>query len=77
MSIQGDNGVLTGCGCMTLILLVTYLPIAFWTDRNLDFWISHIKGETVDVPFWLSMVISLFEPIVLLDIIGEIARYFI
>lgn len=71
------NDGLAGCGCMVVILLIIWMPIAFWTDRNLDFWISHIKGETVDVPFWLSMIISLIEPIVLLDIIGEIARYFI
>lgn len=75
--MRTDETTLAGCGCMTAFLLIFYIPITFWTDRNLDFWITHIKGETVDVPFWLSMIISLFEPIVVLDIIGEIARYFL
>lgn len=63
-----------GCGCLALIFLVIYLPICFWTDRNLDFYCTLLKGETVDVPFWISMVLSLFEPILLLDIIGELVR---
>lgn len=63
-----------GCGC--LFLLVFYIPIVFWTDRNLDYWVSFVNKEPTDIPLWLSAILSIFEPIVVLDIIGEIARYF-
>lgn len=52
--------------------------IALWTDRNLDFWVSHIKGEDVNVPYWLSFLVSLFAPATIVgNILAEIARFFV
>lgn len=65
------------CLAFLVIFAIIYVPIVLWTDRNLDFWVSHFKGEVVDVPIWMSMILSLFEPIVFLDILGELARLFI
>jgi len=49
--------------------------MSFWTDRNLDFWLTHFKGETVDCPFWLSFVASILAPVSLfLNLVGEIVR---
>jgi hypothetical protein len=62
------------CGTMAIFAAIIYIPIVIWTNRNLDFWVSHFKGETVDVPLWMSCVASIFESIVLLDLLGEIAR---
>ena len=55
-------------------LVVTCL-MASWTDRNLDFWLTFLKGETVDVPFWLSWVASAFGPISFgINLLGELGR---
>lgn len=67
----------TGCFAALIIFAIVYIPIILWTDRNLDFWVSHFKGEVVDVPIWVSMILSLFEPIVFLDILGELVRMFL
>lgn len=41
-------------------------------------WASYIKEVPVDVPGWLSFVVSLFFPLAfVLNIVGEVLRYFI
>ena len=68
-------------GCVIILMIYAAIMglMTFWTDRNLDFWISHFKGEDVDVPTWLSLVASVVGgPIMLtLNLIGEIGRYFL
>ena len=55
-----------------------YMALAFWTDRSLDFWVSHFKGETVDVPLWISFVVALLNGATFgFNIIAEIVRYFV
>lgn len=67
-----------GCvGCIAYIFgwAIVMVPLSFWTDRNLDFWLTYFKGETVDCPLWLSFVTSILSPIaVFLNLVGEIAR---
>lgn len=69
-----------GCTVMSGIALF-YLGIVWlislWTDRNLDFWFSYFKGETIDIPMWLSMVTSFFlSPICLgLNVVAELAKF--
>lgn len=66
---------LVGCFFYILGALLVIVPLSFWTDRNLDFWLSQLKGETVDCPFWLSFIVSCFAPVGLfLNLIGEVAR---
>ncbi len=71
-----ETSVAFGGGCLIIIIgyLILWLPIAFWTDSNLDFYVSLAKGTPTNVPFWISAVCSLFEPIVLLDVIGSLVR---
>lgn len=65
---------------MALLIVVLFPAVlyflALWTDRNLDFWVSYFKGQPVDVPLWLSAVVSFFFNgiIVGLNILAEIAR---
>lgn len=50
--------------------------LGIWTDRNLDFWVSHYKGVPTDIPFLLSWLASLPLPITFVaNIIAEIARF--
>ena len=50
--------------------------ISLWTDRNLDFWLTFFKGSVVDVPMWMSVVITfvLNGVVVALNIVGELLR---
>ncbi len=61
------------------VILLAFCVVSIWTDRNLDFWLSHFKGEQVDCPMWMSVVatIILNGIILAVNIIGEIARYFL
>ncbi len=59
---------------LVLCLLIS-LPLALWTDRNLDFWLTYANGEVTNCPFLLSWVASVFGPITITaNIVGEIAR---
>lgn len=64
-----------GLGGCFFILLILVL-VSFWTDRNLDFWLTHFKGHPVDCPFWLSCLVTIVGNgvILLANVIGEVAR---
>lgn len=76
-----------GLGCIGVALVAAlnmsfYLGIAallgLWTDRNLDFWVSHYQGVATDVPFWLSWLASIPIPFTFCaNIVAEIAKFFI
>lgn len=66
-------------GYVTLILLLWVLlawVLTAWTDRNLEFWLGYVKGQHVDVPNWLSFLLTLVlnGVCIALNIISEIAR---
>lgn len=73
--LKGNLMVGGGCFSFIAIFVIIYYPLALWTDRNLDFWFSYFKETPVDVPFWLSLLVTIFGPFDLLfNIIGELAR---
>jgi hypothetical protein len=34
--------------------------ISKWTESNLEFWLSLIKGQPVDVPYILALILTIF-----------------
>lgn len=68
-------------GSTITVLLIFYTAIVWlvslWTDRNLDFWVSQIKGEVVDVPMWLSFIVTFIGNgfIIAANILAEIAKF--
>lgn len=60
-----------------LVVLAVIPLLGLWTDRNLDFWLTHLKGHVVNVPYWLSLILSLLlnAGIIAANIIAEIARF--
>jgi hypothetical protein len=60
-------------GC---IVLVAILPLSFWTDRTLEYWLTMWKGTPVNVPFWLSMLVTLILNAIILgiNVVSEILR---
>lgn len=74
---SGSNfGVAAGMFCFFWgIYLSVVTALAFWTDRNLEFWLGYMKGEEVVVPFILSWLVSILGPLILLaNLIAEILR---
>lgn len=72
----------TNYSCLEyLIVLALYfwviVPlIALWTQRNLNFWLTHFSGHAVHVPFVLDYLLSVLAPaVILLNVIAEIARH--
>lgn len=62
-------------GYFLLSWIVGALLMGFWTDRTLDFWLTHFKGEVVDVNFFVSVLASLTGPIAFfMNVVSEIAR---
>lgn len=56
---------------------ILFVPFVMWTDRNLDFWLSHFAEKTVDVPWWASALVTLFGNglVIVGNLIAEIARF--
>jgi len=75
---RGDAGSNAAIGCLIYFLFVAILimPVSCWTNSNMDFWFSQLKERPVDVPFGLSMVITIFGPATIgINIIASVARY--
>jgi hypothetical protein len=64
-----------------IIILAVFLVVCFgfWTDRNLDFWLSHFAGHSVNIPYWLSLIVSIaFNAIIIgANIVGEVCRFLV
>lgn len=50
--------------------------VSLWTDRSLEFWLSYSKGSPVEVPQWLSFILTIVlnGVILLANIVSEIIR---
>jgi hypothetical protein len=49
----------TGCGCIGCgLLLVIGLCASWWTEGSLEFWLTYLKGQPVDIPFYLAVIVS-------------------
>ena len=64
------GGRYVGCGCLVALLF------SWWTDMQLDYWVSYFKGEQVDVPFIFAFLLNLFLGVIMLvlDVVGEIGK---
>jgi hypothetical protein len=62
-------------GCITFCIILA-LVLVGWTDSNLDWLLTMIKGQPVDVPMWISVIFSiLFNGILLaFNIIVELLK---
>ena len=42
-----------------LLIVISVLSLCVgWTDSNLDWLLSSIKGRTIDVPTWISAIVT-------------------
>lgn len=75
MSRSSSNGIASLMALVFFFIPLMFI-IAIWTDRNLEFWLSYLKGHPVDVPFWMSFIMTLvLNGVALaLNVVGEILR---
>jgi len=46
--------------CVVIIAVLCLLPLyVIWTDGNLDYAVSLIKGKSVNVPMWISVIFAI------------------
>ena len=57
--MKNENEVLIGVGIGLVFVTLFVGLLALWTDRSLDFWCTYIKGSEVNVPYWLSLIVTL------------------
>lgn len=60
-----------------LICALAFVPVlGIWTDRTLEFWLSYFRHETISVPYWLSLIITIiFNGIAIgINILSELFR---
>jgi len=63
---------------IVLLGFIMLIPIfvAGWTEKSLEFWLTMLKGETVDVPYFLAFILTLFANVfgILFNVITEILK---
>jgi hypothetical protein len=80
VNMNNKNGY---TGTMILIYVAFFTTVfglmGLWTERNLEFYFSHFKGVPVDIPYWLSVVLSIVLNAVIFgaNIIAEIVKFFL
>lgn len=67
-----------GClGCFVVIIgLIILCAICGWTDRTLDFWCTYFSHHAVNIPMWVSCLVTFIGngAMFLLNLISEIVR---
>jgi prepilin-type N-terminal cleavage/methylation domain-containing protein len=62
--------------CIFAIVIGFLFIVPLWTDRTLDFWLSYFKGSQINVPYWISFLVTVILNAVILaiNIISELLR---
>ena len=64
-----------GCIVMLVIMCAIFIPMCMWTDRNMDWLLTYIKGVPTNCPWYLSTAITVLLPIAFIgNIVAEICR---
>ena len=53
-----------------------WVGLSIWTERSLEFWLTLMRGETVDVPFWIAALLTLILNgfIIAINLVAELLR---
>ena len=59
--------------------MIFFIPICMWTDRTMDFWLTHFNGVETNCPWYLSTLITFVANgfSLLGNVISEVARIFV
>ena len=58
------------------ILMSIVSVLALWTERNLEFYFTYFKGQEVDIPYWMALLVTIVLNgiIFVANVIGELLR---
>ncbi len=61
-------------GCLAICGVIPLL--ALWTDRSIEFWLRYFDAKTTEIPYWLSLLVTLVlnGVILLINVLTELAR---
>jgi prepilin-type N-terminal cleavage/methylation domain-containing protein len=46
--------------CIGILCIILLFPvIVIWTDGNIEWWIYYLKGEVINIPWWISTIITI------------------
>lgn len=70
-----NTSLALGCTVLMVCLLTMYWVVQ-WTDYNLEYWLTMVKGHDVIVPNWISWIFCfVFWPIAIaFDIISYLLQ---
>lgn len=51
------GGIVASVGFIGFAIIIAILTaMCWWTDSNIDYWLTYSKGVETDCPFWLSCI---------------------
>ena len=62
--------------CYIMLIIIVVALVSIWTNRTLDFWLTHFSHHTVNVPAWLSILVTIIGNgfMFAINVISEVAR---
>jgi len=66
--------------CIGILCIMALFPVlVMWTDGNLEWWILFFKEESINIPWWISTIITIvFNGVaVAFNIITELCKMFL
>lgn len=60
-----------------IICIMALIPaMALWTDSSIEWWIYYFKHETINIPYWMSLIITIIGNWVILffNVITELFK---
>lgn len=57
-------------------IVICGVVLGTWTDRSLDWWLTWIKETPTNCPWYISLLIAMFGPaIILFNCVTELTRF--
>ena len=55
---------------------VLLLFVSGWTETNLEYWLTMIKGQPVDVPYWIAACLTFFTNVfgLIFNLVSELLK---
>ena len=62
-----------------IFIVAIFTGLSLWTNRNLDWFLTLVKGEVVDAPMWMAVALSIVLNAIIFaaNLIAEIVRFVI
>jgi len=79
---MSNNNNNTGCGFLIILMgAILIFLLTLWSDRNLGYLATLIKGHPIDVPIWISFIFTIVSnllvsgSVIFFNFVMEIIRF--